>query len=153
MVADLSGDVRPLQVEKDETVANVKAVLEVEFGVPTDRQMLHFEGKMLTNEQKLSEAGVKDNDMLMMQVTSYFSTRISFTPSSSLSNSSTFARTKLCCAYFPVLPSSRPCKLRAQPLRARQQEQVPVQVQEEAVWVTCWGSSSTATLRIPCSVS
>lgn len=72
MVADVSGDVRPLQVEKDETVSNVKAVLEVEFGVPTDRQMLMFEGRLLNNDQKLSDAGVKDNDMLMMQVGNCF---------------------------------------------------------------------------------
>jgi len=66
-VTNVEGDVRPLSAESNETVANIKAVLEIEFGIPMDRQQLTFEGKILSNEQTLSAAGVKNNDMMMVQ--------------------------------------------------------------------------------------
>jgi DNA damage-inducible protein 1 len=59
-------DVRPIEVESDETIENIKAILEVEFNLPILRQVLSFEGKVLDNASRLSSSGVKNNDMLML---------------------------------------------------------------------------------------
>ena len=66
-VSDIDGDVRVIEVEDNELVENVKAVLEVEFAVPMAQQALFFEAKQLDNGKRLNEAGVKNDDMLMMQ--------------------------------------------------------------------------------------
>ena len=59
-------DVRLIEADSDETVENVKAILEVEFNIPLSRQLLTFEGKVLSNTSRLNEAGVKNNDMRML---------------------------------------------------------------------------------------
>ena len=59
-------DVRLIEVEADETIENIKAILEVEYNLPLVRQVLSFEGKILDNASRLSSAGVKTNDMLML---------------------------------------------------------------------------------------
>lgn len=66
-VSNIEGDVRVVEVDDNETVEKVKAVLEVEFAVPVARQVLFFESNQLQNAQRLKEAGVKNDDMLMMQ--------------------------------------------------------------------------------------
>jgi hypothetical protein len=66
-VSDIAGEVRVIEVDENETVAHVKAVLEVEFAVPQSAQLLFFETKKLENHQRLNAAGVKNDDMLMMQ--------------------------------------------------------------------------------------
>jgi DNA damage-inducible protein 1 len=66
-VSDIEGDVRVIEVDENETVENVKAVLEVEFAVPLKQQLLFFETKQLENNQRLNAAGVKNDDMIMMQ--------------------------------------------------------------------------------------
>jgi DNA damage-inducible protein 1 len=55
-----------LDVEPDESVENLKALLEVETNVPLQRQQLHFNGKEIQNAEKLSAIGVKDGDLVMM---------------------------------------------------------------------------------------
>jgi DNA damage-inducible protein 1 len=59
-------DVRLIEVESDETIENIKAILEVEYNLPLVRQVLSFEGKILDNSSRLSSSGVKNNDMLML---------------------------------------------------------------------------------------
>jgi DNA damage-inducible protein 1 len=59
-------DVRLIEVESDESIENIKAILEVEFNLPILRQVLSFEGKILDNSNRLSSLGVKNNDMLML---------------------------------------------------------------------------------------
>jgi len=59
--------VRVVEVDENETVENVKAVLEVEFAVPIAQQVLFFEAKQLQNAQRLNAIGIKNDDMLMMQ--------------------------------------------------------------------------------------
>ena len=59
-------EVRLIAVDSDETIENVKALLEVEFDVPLPRQVLSFEGKILSNATRLCDAGVKTNDMLSL---------------------------------------------------------------------------------------
>ena len=66
-VSNIEGDVRVIEVEENETVENVKAVLEIEFAVPLAQQVLFFEAKQLQNSQRLDAIGVKNDDMLMMQ--------------------------------------------------------------------------------------
>ncbi|CAA6670118.1 unnamed protein product [Spirodela intermedia] len=55
-----------LDVDADESVENVKALLEVETGVSTQQQQLHFSGKEMRNSDSLSTIGVKEGDLLMM---------------------------------------------------------------------------------------
>ncbi|KAH7674293.1 DNA damage-inducible protein 1 [Dioscorea alata] len=55
-----------LDVDPDESVENVKALLEVETTVSLHQQKLHFNGKELNNSDRLSGVGVKDGDMMMM---------------------------------------------------------------------------------------
>jgi hypothetical protein len=66
-VSNVEGDVRVIEVDENETVDNVKAVLEIEFAVPLQEQVLFFEAKQMGNGQRLSAFGVKNDDMLMMQ--------------------------------------------------------------------------------------
>ncbi|KAJ1278386.1 hypothetical protein BS78_04G075500 [Paspalum vaginatum] len=55
-----------LDVDPDESVENLKALLEVETRVPLQRQQLHFNGKEMQNAEKLSDVGVQDGDLVMM---------------------------------------------------------------------------------------
>ncbi|GAB4845860.1 DNA damage-inducible protein 1, variant 2 [Ancistrocladus abbreviatus] len=55
-----------LDVDPDESVENVKALLEVESGVGLDQQQLLYHGQEIRNHEKLSGLGVKDGDLLMM---------------------------------------------------------------------------------------
>ncbi|KAK6934662.1 Ubiquitin-associated domain [Dillenia turbinata] len=55
-----------LDVERDESVENVKALLEVETRVGLQQQQLHYNGRELRNSDKLSAVGVNDGDLIMM---------------------------------------------------------------------------------------
>ncbi|EHA8590221.1 protein DNA-DAMAGE INDUCIBLE 1 [Cocos nucifera] len=55
-----------LDVDPDESVENVKALLEVETSVSLSQQQLHFNGKEMKNSDRLSSLGVRDGDMVMM---------------------------------------------------------------------------------------
>ncbi|RLM78565.1 DNA damage-inducible protein 1 [Panicum miliaceum] len=55
-----------LDVDPDESVENLKALLEVETRVPLQQQQLHFNGKEMQNSEKLSTIGVQDGDLVMM---------------------------------------------------------------------------------------
>lgn len=55
-----------LDVDRDESVENVKALLEVETRVPLQQQQLLFNGQEMRNNEKLSALGVKDEDLVMM---------------------------------------------------------------------------------------
>ncbi|CAL5202409.1 unnamed protein product [Lathyrus oleraceus] len=57
-----------LDVDPNESVENVKALLEVETSVPIQQQQILFNGNEVSNSQKLSAIGVKDDDLLMMTV-------------------------------------------------------------------------------------
>lgn len=57
-----------LDVDPNESVENVKALLEVETSVPIQQQQILFNGNEVSNSQKLSALGVKDDDLLMMTV-------------------------------------------------------------------------------------
>uniref|UniRef100_A0A1D1YUU8 DNA damage-inducible protein 1 n=1 Tax=Anthurium amnicola TaxID=1678845 RepID=A0A1D1YUU8_9ARAE len=55
-----------LDIDPDETVENVKALLEVETGVSNQQQQLHFNGKEIRNSDRLSGIGVREGDLVMM---------------------------------------------------------------------------------------
>ncbi|CAI5469943.1 unnamed protein product [Closterium sp. Yama58-4] len=55
-----------IQVDNDELVENVKAILEVETGIPLPQQALLFNGQLLQNHQRLNALGVADNDLLFL---------------------------------------------------------------------------------------
>ena len=57
-----------LDVDPSESVENIKALVEVEFGIPSERQKLFFNMKEVQNNQKLNEIGVGDNDLLLVTV-------------------------------------------------------------------------------------
>ncbi|KAL3643288.1 DNA damage-inducible protein 1 [Castilleja foliolosa] len=55
-----------LDVDRDESVENLKALLEVETRVPLQQQQLLFNGNEMKNSEKLSAVGVGDGDLVMM---------------------------------------------------------------------------------------
>ncbi|GAA0147960.1 hypothetical protein Leryth_013782 [Lithospermum erythrorhizon] len=55
-----------LDVDRDESVENLKALLEVETQVPLQQQQLLYNGKEIRNPDKLSALGVGDGDLVMM---------------------------------------------------------------------------------------
>jgi DNA damage-inducible protein 1 len=55
-----------LDVEPDELVENLKAILEVETQVPLVQQQLLFNGKEVQNTMRLNAAGVGEDDLLML---------------------------------------------------------------------------------------
>ncbi|KAL2945029.1 Protein DDI1-like protein 2 [Bienertia sinuspersici] len=57
-----------LDVDPDEAVENVKALLEVESGVTLQQQQLLYNGKEMNNHEKLSGLGVCDGDLIMMLI-------------------------------------------------------------------------------------
>ncbi|AQK60023.1 ubiquitin family protein [Zea mays] len=71
-VTVMTGDeqIVTLDVDRDESVENLKALLEVETRVPLRQQQIHFNGKEMQNTEKLSAAGVQDGDLVMMFSTS-----------------------------------------------------------------------------------
>jgi DNA damage-inducible protein 1 len=61
-------DVRAVDVDSDETIENVKAVLEVEYNIPLSKQILVFEGKIMNNGSRLCDLNVRNNDMILLEL-------------------------------------------------------------------------------------
>ncbi|XP_077214754.1 protein DNA-DAMAGE INDUCIBLE 1-like [Tasmannia lanceolata] len=55
-----------LDVDPEESVENVKALLEVETRLSLQQQQLLFNGKEMRNTERLSSVGVRDGDLVMM---------------------------------------------------------------------------------------
>ncbi|XP_022845699.1 DNA damage-inducible protein 1-like [Olea europaea var. sylvestris] len=55
-----------LDVDRDESVENFKALLEVETQVPLQQQQLLYNGREMKNSEKLGALGVTDGDLVMM---------------------------------------------------------------------------------------
>ncbi|XP_076914586.1 protein DNA-DAMAGE INDUCIBLE 1-like [Bidens hawaiensis] len=55
-----------LEVDRDESVENLKALLEIESQVPLQQQQLLYNGKEMRNAETLSGLGVADGDLVMM---------------------------------------------------------------------------------------
>ncbi|CAM6122989.1 unnamed protein product [Calypogeia fissa] len=67
-VSVLTADERivSLDVEPDELVENLKAILEVETSIPLSQQQILYDGKEIPNNGRLNAAGVVENDLLML---------------------------------------------------------------------------------------
>ncbi|XP_071693564.1 protein DNA-DAMAGE INDUCIBLE 1-like [Rutidosis leptorrhynchoides] len=65
-----------LEVDPNESVENLKALLEIESRVPLQQQQLLFNGKEMRNTETLSGLGVVDGDLVMM-VSNTSSSRVS----------------------------------------------------------------------------
>lgn len=55
-----------LEIDRDESVENLKALLEVETQVPLQRQQLMYNGKEMRNTERLSALGLSEGDLVMM---------------------------------------------------------------------------------------
>ncbi|XP_024976084.1 DNA damage-inducible protein 1-like [Cynara cardunculus var. scolymus] len=55
-----------LEVDRNESVENLKALLEIESRVPLQQQQLLYNGKEMKNIETLSGLGVADGDLVMM---------------------------------------------------------------------------------------
>nr|GEV67059.1 DNA damage-inducible protein 1 [Tanacetum cinerariifolium] len=55
-----------LEVDPNESVENLKALLEIESRVPLQQQQLLYNGKEMRNNETLSGLGVADGDLVMM---------------------------------------------------------------------------------------
>lgn len=62
-----NGELIMLDVNKDESVENLKALLEVQTGILLRNQRLFYDGKELDNLQTLSQAKLKTHDVLLLQ--------------------------------------------------------------------------------------
>ncbi|KAL2610463.1 hypothetical protein R1flu_029036 [Riccia fluitans] len=58
-----------LDVEPDEMMENLKAILEVETGIPLNQQQILHHGNEIRNSGRLNSAGVVENDLLMLVTT------------------------------------------------------------------------------------
>lgn len=66
MVTTLSDQLVTLNIDANETVENVKALLEVETGTPHAQQRLVHNGRELQNNSTLSASGVGNGDLIML---------------------------------------------------------------------------------------
>ncbi|KAI3820441.1 hypothetical protein L1987_07988 [Smallanthus sonchifolius] len=55
-----------LEVDRNESVENLKALLEIESRIPLQQQQLLHNGKEMKNSETLSSLGVADGDLVMM---------------------------------------------------------------------------------------
>jgi DNA damage-inducible protein 1 len=55
-------------VDTDQLVEDVKALVEAETAAPIDRTQLYFDGKLLQNNVKLNQAGVTDGGLLFLVI-------------------------------------------------------------------------------------
>ncbi|CAM1324745.1 DDI2 (predicted) [Pycnogonum litorale] len=67
-VTSLSDDILTLDVSEDLELENFKALCESETGIPASQMAILYEGRPLTDpKKKLSDYGLKDNDVILMQ--------------------------------------------------------------------------------------
>lgn len=66
-VVDVQGNTVSVDVDVSIEVENLQAVLEADFDVPPEHQLLQYNGQSLTNHQhSLATYGVKDGDLLVL---------------------------------------------------------------------------------------
>lgn len=62
-----------VEVDSDELVENLKSILEVEANVPAIQQQLWFKGEELPNSVRLSAAGILEDSMLTLVMSTFSS--------------------------------------------------------------------------------
>ena len=55
-----------VEVDGEETVENVKAIVEVEFSIPVAEQLLRFNNQNLQDKDKIKKYGVTENDIIIV---------------------------------------------------------------------------------------
>eukprot|EP00873_Tetraselmis_striata_P037906 jgi/Tetstr1/458170/TSEL_044661.t1 len=65
-VSTVEGEVFPIEVDGEEPVEHVMAILEPVTGLPLASQVLLFNGRPLDAGAKLKDAGLKDDDLLLL---------------------------------------------------------------------------------------
>lgn len=66
-ILNAEGNAVPLDVDVSIEIENLKALIEVDFGIPSEQQAIHFQGKELMNGQDtLESSGVKEGDLLVV---------------------------------------------------------------------------------------
>ncbi|CAK9148902.1 unnamed protein product [Ilex paraguariensis] len=82
-----------IDIDRDESVENLKALLEVETQVELQKQQLLYNGKEMRNTERLSALGVNEGDLVMMVSLSSSSgsiNELSFNPDGSAVNPAAF---------------------------------------------------------------
>ncbi|CAD7695625.1 unnamed protein product [Ostreobium quekettii] len=65
-ITTADGNLVNVDVDEGEIVGSLKAILEVETGVPMAQQILSFNGSPLSDDANLASTGVKDGELLML---------------------------------------------------------------------------------------
>ena len=55
-------------VDANEEIQNIKALVEVQMSVPADRQRLLFNGQPLQDKDFFNQKGVKENDLIFLML-------------------------------------------------------------------------------------
>ncbi|WFD24176.1 DNA damage-inducible protein 1 [Malassezia equina] len=66
-ILDAEGNAVPFDVSVSIEIENLKALVEADLGIPTEQQVIHFQGKELVQGQETLESyGVKEGDLLLV---------------------------------------------------------------------------------------
>ena len=68
LIAPLSGNKVPLEVDQSDTVASVKKKYFALEGIPVEQQDLNFDGKSVLNDSTLSACGITDESILRLRI-------------------------------------------------------------------------------------
>eukprot|EP01119_Soliformovum_irregulare_P024960 TRINITY_DN9098_c0_g1_i1.p1 TRINITY_DN9098_c0_g1~~TRINITY_DN9098_c0_g1_i1.p1 ORF type:complete len:295 (-),score=72.40 TRINITY_DN9098_c0_g1_i1:83-967(-) len=66
-VASDSGDLSNFEVDENEHIENIKALIEVEMKIPLSQQQLEFNGKVLQNQDTLKSSGLREGEILLVR--------------------------------------------------------------------------------------
>ena len=67
-VLDTQGNTLPLDVDPSIELENIQALLEADFGIAPEHQLILFQGRVLSDVSKsLSSFGIKDGDLLIIK--------------------------------------------------------------------------------------